>query len=89
MSNEFARNLLVEQRRRLVGTLMAYCEQNIYPLLSEPEQRELRKKVLTACAQYHDVCMDMLKASVNDGSVVNEDALRMSASIHRKVMDSS
>jgi hypothetical protein len=76
---QFARNLLNEQRRRLVGNLMTYIESNVYRHLSEHEQRELRKRVLTAVGAYHDVCVDMLKASIDDGSIVNEDAVRLMA----------
>lgn len=75
--SEFARNLLTEQRKRMVGSLMGYLEREVYPCLSAPQQRALRDKVLAATAPYHDICLDMLKASVNDGSVVNEEALRL------------
>lgn len=74
---QFARNVLNEQRRRLIGNLMQYLESHVYAHLDEHEQRELRKRVLTAVGAYHDVCLDMLKASIDDGSVVNEDALRL------------
>lgn len=76
---QFARNVLNEQRRRLIGNLMQYIERNVYEYLSPDQQRELRSRVLLAVGSYHDVCLDMLKASIDDGSVVNEDALRLMA----------
>lgn len=75
--SEFARNLLTEQRKRMVGSLMGYLEREVYPRLTVPQQRALRDKVLASTAPYHDACLDMLKASVNDGSVVNDEALRL------------
>ena len=82
---QFARNVLNEQRRRLVGNLMQYLEANVYTHLSEHEQRELRKRVLTAVGAYHDVCLDMLKASIDDGSVVNEEALHLLARVSNQL----
>lgn len=76
---QFVRNVLNEQRRRLTGTLMQYLEQNVYPRLSPDEQRELRRRVIGAIGQYHDTCLDMLKASVSDGSMINEDAIQIIA----------
>lgn len=84
---QFARNVLNEQRRRLIGNLMQYLEGSVYQHLSEPQQRELRKRVLTAVGAYHDVCLDMLKASIDDGSVVNEEALRLMSRLSKQ-MDS-
>lgn len=82
---QFARNLLNEQRRRLVGNLMTYIETNVYRHLSPDEQRELRKRILTAVGAYHDVCIDMLKASIDDGSMVNEDALKLMARLSQQM----
>lgn len=82
---QFARNMLNEQRRRLVGNLMTYIESNVYRHLSPEDQRELRKRVLTAVGAYHDVCVDMLKASIDDGSVINEDAVRLMAQLSRQM----
>ena len=82
----FVRNMLIEQRKRLVGTLMRYIEHEVYPKLNETERRELRKRVLTAVDSYHDVCLDMLKASVDDGSsVLNDEAARLLARLNTEV----
>lgn len=77
----FIRNLLNEQRRRAIGTLMQYLEQNVYDYLTVAEQRELRSRVLAAVGQYHDTCLDMVKASVNDGTLMNEDTAKILAGI--------
>lgn len=70
--NVFLKSLLAESRKRLVGSLMSYLEQNVYPKLNKQQQDELRTKVLTSVGAYHDACLDMLKASINDGSISNE-----------------
>lgn len=76
-SNDFVRGLLVEQRRRCVGSLMDYLERNVYQHLPAEERRALREKVLSSVGTYHDTCLDVLKASVNDGSeLVNELAVQ-------------
>lgn len=82
---QFVRNMLIERRQRLVGTLMRYMENEVYPKLSEPERKELRKRVLTAVDSYHDVCLDMLKASVVDGSVLNDEATRLLARLNSQI----
>lgn len=84
-SNEFVRSMLIEQRKRLVGSLMEYAESNLYPKLREQERRALREKVLASVGVYHDTCLDMLKASINDGSVFNETALEVLAQLHADV----
>lgn len=77
--SELARNMLIERRKRLVGSLLDYVEKNVYPHLNQPQRQELRKKVIADVGSYHDVCLDLVKASVNDGTVINEEAL---AAIH-------
>lgn len=85
MAQEFVKALAVEQRRRLVGSLMEHLERHVYPKLTAPEQKALRDKVMASVGAYHDVVLDMLKASVSDGSMVNEHALEILADINRKV----
>jgi hypothetical protein len=83
--NLFLKNLLVESRKRVVGSLMSYMEQNVYSSLDKQQQEELRQKVLNAVGAYHDTCLDMLKASVNDGSVSNEFLLEAIYDLHDEV----
>lgn len=83
--NSFVLNILAENRKRLVGSLMSYLEMNVYPDLDVPEQKALREKVLTSVGAYHDAVRDIVKASVNDGSVQNELVLEAIAELHRSV----
>lgn len=85
MSQDFVRNILTEQRKRMVGSLMQYMEREVYPKLTRDEQKSLREKVLNATISYHDVCLDVLKASVSDGSVVNEEAVRLMAELNSRL----
>lgn len=85
MSQEFVRNLAIEQRKRLVGSLMEHLERNVYPSLAPEQRTALRQKVLQSVGAYHDFILDVLKASVSDGSVVNESALELLAEINRKL----
>jgi hypothetical protein len=82
MGDDFIKNLAIEQRRRLVGSILEYAEQRVYPHIPVAEQRAFRQKVLTAVGAYHDMTLDMLKASVSDGTVVNERALELLEQIH-------
>lgn len=86
--NPFVKNLLTESRKRLVGSLMSYIEQNVYPELDRDQQTELRQKVLTSVGAYHDSCLDVVKASVNDGVVSNEFLLQAIHDMHDDVMKS-
>lgn len=81
----FVKNLLAEQRKRLVASVMDYIEVNVYPHLSGEEQKALRQRVLTSVGVYHDFCLDAIKASVNDGSIQNEHVLELLRSIHSAV----
>lgn len=83
--NEFVRAMLQEQRRRLVGSIMEYAETNVFPHLEDYEQRAFRKKVMQSVGIYHDTVLDMVKASVNDGFVLNEAALEAIERMHSDV----
>jgi hypothetical protein len=77
--------MLGEQRRRLVGSLMTYLEQNVYDHLTPAEQQALRAKVLTSVGAYHDVTLDLVK-SLDDGDMaVNKLALDAIAALHDDV----
>ena len=85
MSTDFVRNLLIEQRKRLVGSIMLHAEKNMYSSMSVTQQRAFREKVLASVGTYHDTCLDILKASVNDGSVVNGEALELIRDMHQRM----
>lgn len=83
--SEFARQLAVEQRKRLVGSLMDHLERQVYPHVPKTVQVALRQKVLQSVGVYHDFVVDCLKASVADGVLVNEALLEKLDEIHREV----
>lgn len=85
MSQDFARSLATEQRKRLVGSLMDHIEKQVNPHLSPETRKALRDKVLQSVGAYHDFVLDVFKASVNDGSITNEAALEILREIHSAV----
>lgn len=85
MATDFVRNLAIEQRKRLVGSLMEHLERHVYPSLSKDQQIAVRQKVLSSVGAYHDFLLDVLKASVSDGSVTNDVALELLAEINAKL----
>lgn len=85
--NAFTKNLLGESRKRLVGSLMGYLEKEIYPELDKQQQELLRTKVLTSVGAYHDVCIDVIKASINDGVISNEYLLEAILRLHDEVRE--
>lgn len=79
---DIVRSLAVEQRKRLVASLMSHAEQSSWwSKLSSIEQRELRKKVLDSVGTYHDFILDVVKVSGED-SMVNEQALGLIQQVH-------
>lgn len=87
MASDFVRNLLIEQRKRVVGSIMNHAERNVFPHLPPADQRAFREKVISSIGAYHDTCLDVLKASVDDGYLVNEEALLLLRDIHSRVKD--
>lgn len=85
--NVFVRNLLIEQRGRVVSSVMTYIEAEVFPVLRPEQRKALRTKMLSSIGAYHDVCLDILKASINDGTVTNERVLELLQQIHQEVID--
>jgi hypothetical protein len=83
--SDFVKNLVIEQRRRLVGALMNYTEKNIYPHISPALQKEWRLQVMTAIGQYHDLVLDVLKAATAVNAV-NEEYLMQLERIHQSTI---
>lgn len=93
MSDDLVRRLAIEQRKRLVASVMDYLERNVYPGLAggpvgsdgltEP-QRELRSKMLDSIGTYHDFMLDVIKVSRED-MIQNEETLRLLKIIHGDV----
>lgn len=78
------RQLLVERRKRAVGTIMAYAERELYPGMSPRQQGEFRAKVLEAVGSYHDMMIDLSRSLVGD-AVVNTEALALLARVDAKL----
>lgn len=82
-SNEYARRVATNARQRCVASIMGYAEKNLYPRLTHPQRQELRDKVLQSIGAYHDSVLDLLHASIDDGSLkVNQAAIEALARIH-------
>ena len=86
MASEFVRRVLVERRKRAVGTILGWAERRIHDKLTSTERAELREQVIAAVGAYHDVALDMLAASIDDGGMVNQEALRMLEDLHSRVI---
>ena len=79
------RNLLAERRRRMLGSLMRYIEQEVNPKL-DPRQREaLRTKVISSVGEYHDSIIDIVRAAADDNTVGNEEVLIALARLDAKI----
>lgn len=82
MASDFVRNLMLEQRKRLVGSLLSGIEQSDwYPELDNQERKQLRERVLSSVGSYHDVVLDVLKAATPD-AIVSDDAIRLLQAVH-------
>lgn len=86
MASDYVKRVLIERRKRLVGTVMGHAERVIYPQISRSQQDAFRDCVLAAVGSYHDVVLDLLSASIDDGGLVNEEALRKLDDLHRRVI---
>ena len=73
MSTQFVRNLLSQQRKRAVASIMSAVE---HADIVEEDLPAVRKAVLQAINQYHDTTLDIVKSSVDTGMVTNEVALQ-------------
>lgn len=79
---DFVQNIAKEQRKRLVGSIMEFAEREMYPHLPDDVKKRFREKVLQSTGQYHDMVLDVLKASTSESSVVNEAAIELLEQIH-------
>lgn len=82
--DDLARRLVMEQRRRAIGTIMGAVEELAYPKLSKPDQRALRQSILNGMGAYHDFVLDVLKVK-GDDMLQNEETLRLLRDIHHGV----
>lgn len=75
------RELIIEQRKRLVASLLSEAESTLKPKVSAQEWNAFRSKVLDSVGTYHDFILDVLKVS-RRSSVLNEEAVRLIKQIH-------
>jgi hypothetical protein len=85
VSSDFVKNLLIEQRKRLLGTVLGHVDRELASSLTPRQKADLRDKVMAAVGVYHDTCLDMLKASVDDGIIPNAELLSVLESLHSDV----
>lgn len=77
----FVQNFLAERRRRALGQIMGHIEREVFPHLPAKDQDRLRARVRGSLTEYHESVVDLVKSSVNDGTVANEEALRVLARV--------
>lgn len=84
--HDFVKSMAIQNRQRMVATVMNWFDKEIAPQLPANVRSQLsskfRSKVMQAVGAYHDVTLDMLKASIDDGSIINESALSLLQQIH-------
>lgn len=73
--SEVVLRLLVEQRKRLVASIMGHAERELFHLLSEDEQLLFRRKTLTAINAFCDLMRDLIKVGEETG-LANEETQR-------------
>lgn len=56
------RNFLKARRDRVVGSIMGYCERNLFQKLTRDEQLALRSCILDSVDGYHDAVLDLMKS---------------------------
>lgn len=82
MAEDIVRRLAVEQRKRLVASLLGSMETSAWwSKLNVAEQRAIRDKVLTSIGNYHDFMLDIIKVGTEDTGR-NEYAVQLIESVH-------
>jgi hypothetical protein len=81
----FVRNMLTRQRKRALAIIMGHAERSFYDRLTVEQQTEFRKAVLGAVSSYHEACIDLVESSVNDGMMLNDDAVRLMAELNENL----
>lgn len=80
-SEDMAVRLIVEQRKRLVASILGYAERSFWSRLSQDEREDFRAKVFDAVGVYTDFTRDLLRVA-DEGVLRNERALEMIEAIH-------
>lgn len=84
MSDE-VRELIVQQRGRVVAGILQHAERSFYDRLSPAERTQFRQKVLDSVGVYHDLVLDVLKVQRKSSTVINEEVLPLLRAIHREI----
>lgn len=80
--DETIRALAIEQRKRLVGSIMRSVEASAWwPRITRDQQEELRDKVLDSIGRYHDFMLDVIKVG-HDDSMRNDHAIALIEQVH-------
>ena len=80
--DETIRALAIEQRKRLVGSIMRSMESAAWwGRLTREQQEELRNKVLDSIGRYHDFMLDVIKVG-HDDSMRNDHAIALIEQVH-------
>ena len=75
-NDSLARALLIEQRRRLVASILDEAERTFRPKVTTSAWQSFRTKVLDSIGTYHDLSLDILKVTEQD-TVRNEESLAL------------
>lgn len=73
--------LIGERRKRLVASIMGHAEREFYSQLSPEQQKDFRRKTLSAIDEFADLMRDVVKITSED-AVVNTHALELLEKIH-------
>lgn len=85
MAQDVVRALAVEQRKRLVASLLQFAEsQPWYKQLPHEDRKALRDKVLDSVGSYHDFMLDVIKVR-GETFEQSEEGLRLLHAIHAAV----
>lgn len=71
-AGEYARNVADLQRKRLVGSILGFAEQHMYPTMPTDVRAAFRSKVLASVGVYHDFVIDSFKATIPEDGSMNE-----------------
>lgn len=83
MTEGIVNRLLVEQRKRMVASIMGGAEQSRWwSRLSAEEQQTYRLKVRESTGVFYDFCRDIIKCGEED-SAINERAVQLIESVHQ------
>jgi hypothetical protein len=74
-AGSYAQKVAVEQRKRLVGSVMAMVERDVYPHLPADVRTAFRNKLLQSVGVYHDFVLDSLKAAIEDSDTTLNEAV--------------